>query len=120
MRSSISSVFCVDGQTLDRTDVDARVAFDAFGRREYGLYVTVQTSLNFTRGLIWMNPSSTSMSQLLKAPREINVRHLLTVGRVVIVVIAPFTDPHLLRDQIRCHRRGDRRAVSPGRGCEWR
>src|SRR6202011_4921602 len=36
-----------DRQAIDRTDIDAGVAFDAELRREYRLYVAVQAALHF-------------------------------------------------------------------------
>src|SRR5579863_8513747 len=41
-----------DGETVDRTDVEAGVALDAELGAEDGLHVTVETALHFLRGLL--------------------------------------------------------------------
>jgi hypothetical protein len=38
--------------------------------------------------------------EFLKAVHKVNVLHLLPVGRIVIVVITPLAEAHLLADEI--------------------
>ena len=81
---------------------------------EHGLDVAVQAALHFARGLLGVEAELHFDVQLLEALDQIDVLHLLARRRIVVVVIAPLADPHLLADQVHALRRplGDRNALA--------
>ena len=99
-RNSCFVAILSDCEALQRADVYARIAFNTFVRGENGLHVAVQTSLDFIRRLLGAKPEFHFDVQLLKPLSEVDVSHLLPADRIVVVVIAPLADAHLLAQQI--------------------
>jgi hypothetical protein len=64
-------------QTLYRAHIDAGIALDAARRLENCLYVAVQTSLDFARGLLRVKPEFDLDVQVPEALRQFDVLHLL-------------------------------------------
>ena len=94
-----------DGEALNGADVNACIAFDTLGRNEYGLDIAVEAALHFPRCLFGVETEFHFDVELLESPRQIDVGHLLAMGGIVIVVVTPFANPHLLADQIHALRR---------------
>src|SRR4029077_19876743 len=89
-----------DGQALDRADVDARVALDAQRRSEDRLDVAVEAALNLARRLLSREPDLYLGADALESSRQLDVLHALAGRGVVIVVVAPLGETHLLTHQI--------------------
>ena len=87
-----------DRQALHRTDIDAGVAFNALRRHEHRLHVAVQTALHFARGLFRIEAQLHLDAEFLKTLHQVDVPHLLALGWIVIVVVAPLAEAHLLAD----------------------
>src|SRR5579884_2268186 len=88
------------GEALYWADIDACIAFDATRRAEGSLDIAVQAPLNLACGLFGSESELHLDVYLLEALYEINMRHLLTRNRVVLVVVAPFADAHFLAHEI--------------------
>src|SRR5258708_35970296 len=85
---------------LDWTNIDAGIAFNAARRREVGFNVAIQAALHFARRLFRGESQFHFDIHLLEAALQIDVLHLLSRGRIVIVVVTPFAQPHLLADEV--------------------
>src|SRR5690348_2231167 len=94
-----------DGEALQRANVDACVTLDALGSGEDCLHVAVEATLDFISNLGGVEAEFYLDVQLFKPLRQIDMNHLLTSYRVVIVVIAPLTESHLLAHQVHPDRR---------------
>src|SRR5580704_2454399 len=89
-----------DGQALHRANVDACVALDAQRRREHSLDIAVEAALHLSRGLLSREPDLHLGADALKPSRQLDVLHALAGRRVVIVVVAPLGEAHLLAHQV--------------------
>src|ERR1039457_4761617 len=89
-----------DGQALHGADVDARVALDAQRRLEDSLDVAVEAALDLARGLLGGEADLDLGADALEPARQLDVLHPLARGRVVVVVVAPLRESHLLADQV--------------------
>src|SRR5437868_3666304 len=95
-------------ETLDRADIDTGVAFDAAGRHKASLDIAIQAALDLARGLFGGETKLHLNVELAEALDQIDVLHLLTLSGIVVVVIAPLAQPHLLADQVHALRRAVR------------
>src|ERR1700686_1544509 len=89
-----------DGQALHRADVDARVALDTERCREDGLNVAVETALHLARRLLGGEPHLHLGADALEPSGQLDVLHALARRGVVVVVVAPLGEPHLLADEV--------------------
>src|SRR6202140_5024316 len=97
-----------DGQALHRAYVDARVALDTERCREDGLDVAVEAALHLTRGLLGGESDLHLGADALEPAGQLDVLHPLARRGVVVVVVAPLREPHLLADQVDALRRPGR------------
>src|SRR5665811_2640690 len=84
----------------DRTDIDARVTFDAQRTLERCLDVAVQAPLHFADRLLDRKPQFDLQVQLLEPARQLDVIYVLAARGVVVVVVAPLAYPHLLAHEV--------------------
>src|SRR5207302_3271068 len=81
-----------DGEALQRADVDASVTLDAEPVGEDRFDVAVQAPLDFSRRLLRREAELDLDVEALESLDEVDVRHLLAFGGVVVVAVAPLVD----------------------------
>ena len=82
--------------TVHRADIDAGIAFDAFRRVEYGLYVAVKTALCLKKGQAPIEPELYFDIDVFECDFGRRVRNFVTHVIRNIVGIAPLVNAHLL------------------------
>src|SRR5690349_8610023 len=83
---------------VHRTNVHARIAFDADVLREHGLDVAVEAALRFLPRRFRIEAELDFELDALQRLLRIRPRHFVAEIRRNVVVVAPLVDTHLLRD----------------------
>src|ERR1700736_3231330 len=88
-----------DGEAIDRTYIDARIALDAQLRGEYCLDIAIQAALNLKGRLFGRKSEFHFDVDLLEALDEAHMRNQTPFHTVVLVLVRPFVHAHLAAGQ---------------------
>ena len=99
---------------VDGADVHARVTFDAELFGEHRLHVAIETARGFFQCALFVETQFHFQPDIFQRRLEVGVGHVHATAGIIVVLVGPLVDAHLLADEVVAGGRafGDRLAVA--------